>query len=379
MSRASRTVAVRRSGRDQSCSVGLRGPPVAITGEGGTYDSLAVVRSGSGDRSTSRGAGQVLPPVGEGAGTGVLVGEGAVGVAVAGAEELLLDGIVARPVEEGEVGVVDRVEPPVAVLQAPSRCWAGRCLTVCRGRGGLAAGPVFRPWWAAGAGDLVPDGEADGHLGSAVGAEAATKAAKLRLKTDDLAKSPSVTGASVCRRSAAVCLIKSPSRQHRALPPPAERPAVLSGPRRRRGARRPFVAVLLVAACAVTSGARPWTAIGQWARSAPQEIPVRLGARTAGALAVRVAPSLSTIRQVGAAREKSASRPSVPVTAALAASKDLTHFMSVTFTCQVFNSLDYNHQLPHSLLGPGRNAALRAVCATPRAPPHRAPHPGALA
>ncbi|MGY3200287.1 putative transposase YbfD/YdcC [Streptomyces sp. TE5632] len=58
------------------------------------------------------------------------------------------------------------------------------------------------------------------------------------------------------------------------------------------------MAVLLVAACAVTSGARSWTAIGQWARSAPQETLVRLGARTTGALAVRVAPSLSTIRQV---------------------------------------------------------------------------------
>ncbi|WP_309074925.1 transposase family protein [Streptomyces sp. NWU339] len=160
-----------------------------------------------------------------------------------------------------------------------------------------------------------------GHGSVAVGAEAATKAAKLRLKTDDLAESPSATGASVCRRSATVCLIKSPSRQHRALPSPAERPAVLSDPRRRRGARHPFVAVLLVAACAVTSGARSWTAIGQWARSAPQKVLVRLGARTAGALAVRVAPSLSTIRQVVAAREKSASRRSVPVTAAPAARK----------------------------------------------------------
>ncbi|MEU3050324.1 transposase family protein [Streptomyces sp. NPDC006984] len=102
----------------------------------------------------------------------------------------------------------------------------------------------------------------------------------------------------MCRQSATVCLAKSPSRQHRALPSLAERLAVLPDPRRRRGVRHPFVAVLLVAACAVTAGARSWTAIGQWARSVPQETLARLGARTVSALGVRVAPSLSTIRRV---------------------------------------------------------------------------------
>ncbi|MEU6709293.1 transposase family protein [Streptomyces wuyuanensis] len=67
----------------------------------------------------------------------------------------------------------------------------------------------------------------------------------------------------MCRQSAAVCLIKSASRQHRVLPSPADRMSVLPDPCRRRGVRHPFVAVLLVAACAVTAGARSWAAIGR--------------------------------------------------------------------------------------------------------------------
>ncbi len=102
----------------------------------------------------------------------------------------------------------------------------------------------------------------------------------------------------MCRQSATVCLIKSPSRQHRALPSLVDRLSVLPDPRRRRGVRHPFVAVLPVAACAVTAGARSWAAIGQWSRAAPQDTLARLGARTAGALRVRVAPSLSTIRRI---------------------------------------------------------------------------------
>ncbi|WP_420823302.1 transposase family protein [Streptomyces fulvoviolaceus] len=73
----------------------------------------------------------------------------------------------------------------------------------------------------------------------------------------------------MCRQSATVCLTKSPPRQHRSLPSLAERLGTLPDPRKRRGVRHPFVAVLLIAACAVTAGARSWTAIGQWARSAP--------------------------------------------------------------------------------------------------------------
>ncbi|MFJ8842733.1 transposase family protein [Streptomyces cyaneofuscatus] len=75
----------------------------------------------------------------------------------------------------------------------------------------------------------------------------------------------------MCRQSATVYLIKSPSRQQRALPSLAERLAVLPDPRRRRGVRHPFVAVLLAAVCAVTAGARSWAAIGQGSRSAPRD------------------------------------------------------------------------------------------------------------
>ncbi|MFD5110477.1 ISAs1 family transposase [Streptomyces cinereoruber] len=102
----------------------------------------------------------------------------------------------------------------------------------------------------------------------------------------------------MCRQSATVCLIKSPSRQQRSLGSLAERLAVLPDPRSRRGVRHPFVAVLLVAACAVTAGAGSWAAIGQWAKAAPQDTLARLGARATGGLGVRVAPSLSTIRRV---------------------------------------------------------------------------------
>ncbi|MFF8505193.1 transposase family protein [Streptomyces anulatus] len=58
------------------------------------------------------------------------------------------------------------------------------------------------------------------------------------------------------------------------------------------------MAVLLVAACAVTAGARSWTAIGHWARSAPQDTLARLVARTVGALALCEAPSPAIIRRV---------------------------------------------------------------------------------
>lgn len=61
----------------------------------------------------------------------------------------------------------------------------------------------------------------------------------------------------------------------------AGRLAVLPDPRKRRGMRYPYVSLLLVA-CAVTADARLWAAIGQWARSAPQETHARLDARMIG-------------------------------------------------------------------------------------------------
>jgi predicted transposase YbfD/YdcC len=102
----------------------------------------------------------------------------------------------------------------------------------------------------------------------------------------------------MCRQSATVCLVKSPTRQHRATGALAERLATLADPRCRRGKRHPFVAVLLIACSAVVSGARSFVAIDEWATDAPQDVLAQLGARTATALAVRVPPSGATIRRV---------------------------------------------------------------------------------
>ena len=57
----------------------------------------------------------------------------------------------------------------------------------------------------------------------------------------------------MCRKSDTVCLIKSPVLDGVAGLPLAERLRMLPDPRRRRGIRHPFVAVLLVAASAVVA------------------------------------------------------------------------------------------------------------------------------
>ncbi|MGW2558583.1 transposase family protein [Streptomyces sp. NPDC001514] len=102
----------------------------------------------------------------------------------------------------------------------------------------------------------------------------------------------------MCRQSATVCLTKSPALGSVKGLPLVERLRVLPDPRRRRGVRHPFVAVLLVAASAVLAGARSCAAIGQRSGNAPQHALARLGARVVGALGVRVAPSAATIRRV---------------------------------------------------------------------------------
>ncbi|MGW5780004.1 transposase family protein [Streptomyces sp. NPDC003863] len=102
----------------------------------------------------------------------------------------------------------------------------------------------------------------------------------------------------MCRQSATVCLIKSPAPVGVAGLSLVERLWLLPDPRRRRGVRHPFVAVLLVAASAVVAGARSYAAVGQWSANAPQRTLARPGARVVGALGVRVGPSAATIRRV---------------------------------------------------------------------------------
>ncbi|MGA5135476.1 ISAs1 family transposase, partial [Streptomyces olivoreticuli] len=102
----------------------------------------------------------------------------------------------------------------------------------------------------------------------------------------------------MCRQSVTVCLVKSPTRQHREIPGLEGRLRTLPDPRDCRGRRHSLVSVLLAAACAVLAGARSYLTIGQWARAAPQDTLARLGVRATGPLCVRRAPSTSTIRRV---------------------------------------------------------------------------------
>ena len=102
----------------------------------------------------------------------------------------------------------------------------------------------------------------------------------------------------MCRQSASVCLIKSPTHSERSGKILMDRLAALPDPRCRRGKRHSLLSVLLVAASAVITGARSYAAIGQWAAAAPQHTLARLGARTVGAFAVRIAPSTATIRRI---------------------------------------------------------------------------------
>ncbi len=55
----------------------------------------------------------------------------------------------------------------------------------------------------------------------------------------------------MCRQSAPVCLVKSPSSRQRKLPGMDVRLRALPDPRDRRGRRHGLVSVLLTAACAV--------------------------------------------------------------------------------------------------------------------------------
>ncbi|MFJ9378136.1 ISAs1 family transposase [Streptomyces sp. NPDC101455] len=102
----------------------------------------------------------------------------------------------------------------------------------------------------------------------------------------------------MCRQSASVCLVKSPTRRQRDVVDLAERLRTLPDPRLSRGVRRPFVSVLLVACSAAVAGACSFAALGQWAASAPQDTLARLGARVTTVFGVRVAPSGATVRRL---------------------------------------------------------------------------------
>ncbi|MFK0223838.1 ISAs1 family transposase [Streptomyces vinaceus] len=84
--------------------------------------------------------------------------------------------------------------------------------------------------------------------------------------------------------------------EQRARPP--ARLAILPNPRDRRGRRHSLMSVLLTACAAVLTGAKSFTAVGQWAAAAPEDVLARLGARTATAFSIRIPPSTATLRRV---------------------------------------------------------------------------------
>ena len=67
--------------------------------------------------------------------------------------------------------------------------------------------------------------------------------------------------------------------------------ASVTDPRKPRGVRHRFAAVLAIGACAVLTGARTFTAIAEWAHDLPAGVRLRLGFG-------RAVPSESTIRRV---------------------------------------------------------------------------------
>ncbi|MFG2638934.1 transposase family protein [Streptomyces sp. NPDC048362] len=106
----------------------------------------------------------------------------------------------------------------------------------------------------------------------------------------------------MCRQSATVCLVNSPTREHCVTGPLAERLATLADPRCRRGKRHPFVAVLLIACSAVVNGATSFAAIDEWAADAPQDVLARLGARTGTALGWPCGSRPAARRSAGSSR-----------------------------------------------------------------------------
>ena len=67
--------------------------------------------------------------------------------------------------------------------------------------------------------------------------------------------------------------------------------------RKRRGIRHAAASILAVAACAVLSGARSYSAIGEWAADLPQSVLRRLGCRLHPEKNIYIPPSEPTIRR----------------------------------------------------------------------------------
>lgn len=122
--------------------------------------------------------------------------------------------------------------------------------------------------------------------------EGVTDAAKLRCG-EGVLKSFITNGASVIRESAMPVFVLSCSV---ALVGDAAAEGV--DPRDRRGRRFPLMALVRAATCAVAAGARSYAAIGHWLRRAPQDALARLGFPVRGALGVRPAASMDTVRRV---------------------------------------------------------------------------------
>lgn len=70
--------------------------------------------------------------------------------------------------------------------------------------------------------------------------------------------------------------------------------ATVPDPRHRRGRRHPITTILLIAAAAVLTGARSFTAIGEWAADLPQHLLATLGARRDSRHGLYQAPTEAT-------------------------------------------------------------------------------------
>ncbi|MDD4239593.1 MAG: transposase family protein [Desulfotomaculaceae bacterium] len=73
--------------------------------------------------------------------------------------------------------------------------------------------------------------------------------------------------------------------------------AKIRDPRKPRGVRHAQVSVLAVAVCALLSGAKSFTGLGEWATHLSQELPKRLGCRYSDRLIKHVPPSEPTLRR----------------------------------------------------------------------------------